>query len=182
MFWEPVTPSSPRCWRSCAVCKVFWVAMWALGQTDGLHRLQKHFGKQKFSSWKNMGVNPQKIHPSTEWSETGCGTVQVSSVCHLHSSREMKLLTCNDNNCPMFYDYFYSSCLNFSWHMDGWKQRHRTLVWWGILQWEHMPRLPLDSRSPLIGITTILWQTLSYERPKLWAKKQVLVSCCSGAL
>lgn len=122
-----------------------------------------------------MGVNPQKIHPSTEWSETGCGTVQVSSMCHLHSSREMKLLTCNDNNCPMFYDYFYSSCLNFSWHMDGWKQRHRTLVWWGILQWEHMPRLPLDSRSPLIGITTILWQTLSYERPKLWAKKQVLV-------
>lgn len=129
-----------------------------------------------------MGVNLAKIHPSTKWSKTGCGTVQVSPVCHLHSSREVKLLTCNDNNCPMFNAYFYSSCLNFSWHMNGWKQRYRTLVWWGILQWEHMPGLQLDSRSPLIVFTTILWQTLSYEHPKLWAKKQVLVSFHSGAL
>lgn len=36
-----------------------------------------------------------------------------------------------------------------------------------------VPRLWLDPRLPLIGMATILWPTLSYEYPKLWAKRQM---------
>lgn len=144
-----------------------WACMWALRGTGRSTQAPEAFWQAEILSLKKtMSVNLRKIHPSTKWSKTGSGTVHVSSMCHLHSSREVRLLTCNENNCPMFNAYFYSSCLKFSWHTNGWKQRHRTLVSWGILQWEHMLRLQLDSGFPLIGITTISWQTLSYEHPR----------------
>lgn len=110
----------------------------------------EEFWQTETLSLKKHGCQSTE-NTSTKWSKTGCGTGQVSSMCHLHSSRDVKLLACNDNNCPKFNTYFYSSYLSFSWRVSGWKQRHCTVVWWGILQWEHVPGLQLDPRSPLIA-------------------------------
>lgn len=59
--------------------------------------------------------------------------------------KEMRLRSYNGKNCPMFNAYFYSSCLHFSWHAKGWKQRHRTLEWWGILQQKHSAKVMVRS-------------------------------------
>lgn len=136
-----------------------------------LHRLQRHFCKQKLSSWKTIHITPQKIQPSMKWSKKDCKTAQVCTIIagaekqgcyHAVATIVLCLMPIFTLHVSIFPGMQRAGTKGTAPGSDG-----------GCYGRSAVPRWRLDLRLPLIGITGILWPTLSYEYLKLWARRQV---------